>query len=137
MLVLLLLPLPPNVAKSVIHLCDALLFSLPHPNIPLSLFWTVFMLSAATFLIHLDDSWQSKLEFQGGSPNHLHARYVDEDRDRLLVKALACERNAWISGFNLAAWIVLHRYRSLLKRYYRLKDTVATTAATTAATKKE
>lgn len=56
MLALLLLPLPPKVAKSVITLCDAVLFSLPHPNVPLSLFWIVFGLSAATFLIFLDDS---------------------------------------------------------------------------------
>jgi hypothetical protein len=50
---LLLIPFPPRVAKAVIRVCDSFLFLQPHPNIPLSLFWCVLTLSAATFLIHV------------------------------------------------------------------------------------
>jgi hypothetical protein len=62
--------------------------------------------------------------------NTLHQQYKGreqrggtfEDKDRLLIKLLAEERNCWISGCCLALWIGVHRYRSLLKKYYRLED---------------
>lgn len=61
--------------------------------------------------------------------NQLHKQYrgkefgaTFEDRDRLLIKLLAEERNCWISGCCLTLWIGVHRYRSLLKKYYKLED---------------
>lgn len=42
--------------------------------------------------------------------------------DRSLARLMAEERNAWISGSALGLWIILHRYRNLLKKYHRLLD---------------
>ena len=61
--------------------------------------------------------------------NQLHKQYrgqshqsTFEDRDRLLIRLLAEERNSWISGCCLTLWLGVHRYRSLLKKYYKLDD---------------
>lgn len=119
LLAMLLIPFPPKVAKAVISMCDSFLFLQPHPTVPLSLFWCVVTLSAVTFLLHMDNLTLLHAKYRGfghepGTPM--------EDRDRALIKLLAEERNCWICGCNLVLWVGVHRYRSLLKRYYRSED---------------
>jgi hypothetical protein len=42
--------------------------------------------------------------------------------DRTLARLMAAERNVWISGSAFGLWVILHRYRSMLKKYYRFID---------------
>src|SRR4051794_29719780 len=65
----------------------------------------------------MDEMNQLQRQYRGKEYNQTF-----EDKDRLLIKLLAEERNCWISGCCLALWIGVHRYRSLLKKYYRLQD---------------
>jgi hypothetical protein len=44
--------------------------------------------------------------------------------DRSLVRLMAEERNLWISGSALGLWILLHRFRNLLKKYHNEIDKV-------------
>jgi hypothetical protein len=116
LLMLLLLPFPQRVARAVIQLCDAFLFLQPHPQVPLSLFWIVFGISSLTFSVHMDELVRIQKEYRGFQQERF------EDRNRLQVKLLAEERNCWISGCCLTLWLGVHRYRSLLKKYYKLED---------------
>lgn len=121
LLTLLLVPFPPKVAKAVIRLCDSFLFWQPHPSVPLSLFWCVVTVSAVTFLLHMDNLNKLHNDYRGGE-RHVSTGSVVEDRSRVLIKLLAEERNCWICGCNLLLWIGVHRYRNLLKAYYRSQD---------------
>jgi hypothetical protein len=40
----------------------------------------------------------------------------------VLIKLLAEERNCWIAGCCFTLWFGVHRYRSLLKKFYKLQD---------------
>eukprot|EP00514_Thraustochytrium_sp_LLF1b_P005347 CAMPEP_0184527048 /NCGR_PEP_ID=MMETSP0198_2-20121128/10987_1 /TAXON_ID=1112570 /ORGANISM="Thraustochytrium sp., Strain LLF1b" /LENGTH=73 /DNA_ID=CAMNT_0026918675 /DNA_START=315 /DNA_END=536 /DNA_ORIENTATION=- len=44
------------------------------------------------------------------------AKSIGGNISQALVKLLAAERNMWISACALGLWVVLHRYRSLMKR---------------------
>ncbi|KAH9260716.1 hypothetical protein BASA81_001183 [Batrachochytrium salamandrivorans] len=121
LLALLLIPFPPKVAKVVIRLCDSFLFWQPHPAVPLSLFWCVVTVSAVTFLLHMDNLNKLHNDYRGGE-RHVNTGSVVEDRSRVLIKLLAEERNCWICGCNLMLWVGVHRYRNLLKAYYRSQD---------------
>lgn len=68
-------------------------------------------------MVHLDEMNQLHKQYKGREEGRTF-----EDKDRLLIKLLAEERNCWISGCCLALWIGVHRYRSLLKKYYKLED---------------
>ena len=62
---------------------------------------------------------------RGSTEEYQQAKEVGGDRHRSHVKLLAEQRNAWISGFAFVLWVILHRYRSLLKQNYRLQDKLA------------
>jgi len=49
LLFLLMLPVPRQLQKHIVKMCDVLLFWRPHPHIPLSLFYCVLLLSFLTF----------------------------------------------------------------------------------------
>lgn len=100
--------------KKIIKLCDTVLFCQPHPYIPISLFWCVLILSFVTFI-------EMYLDLQSVREEYQSAKRVG-NFDRSLARLMAEERNAWISGSALGLWILLHRYRSLLKKYHRLLD---------------
>ena len=111
---LLILPLPNSFIKKIIQLCDAVLFWNPHPYVPISLFWCVLILSLATFAEMYTGLQTVRSEYESAKRAGNY--------DRALVNLLAEERNAWISGSALGLWIILHRYRNLLKKYHRLVD---------------
>ena len=108
LLALLLLPLPGSVRKAVVGLTDAVLFMKPHPGLGLSLFWLALALSVATFASSMQ-ALGERAETYNEAKHHGHGPDA-------LVKLLAAERNAWISGCAVALWVILHRHRSLIKR---------------------
>jgi hypothetical protein len=113
LIALLILPFPHKVNRAVVGLCDAVLFWNPHPSIPgLSLFWLVFLIGGITFLAVLEEL-KSRVD-----------DYYTHKTERGLVSLLAAERNAWISGCFTTLWVILHRYRSLLKKYHNLREQV-------------
>jgi len=120
LLALLLAPLPSTFGKSLIQLCDAILFHQPHPNVPLSIFWLVFCICTVTFVANFDELLKTQHEYHRG--HHHHHQESFEDRDRLRIQLLADERNCWIAAACWGLWVCLHRYRSLLKRCYKLED---------------
>jgi hypothetical protein len=114
LLTLLVLPFPLPVTKLIIRWCDKLLFWRPHPHIPLSLFWCVLALSFLTFAETFSDMGQAWTEY--------HESKKAGRSDRTLIRLMAEERNAWISGFAFVLWVLLHRFRNLLKQNHRLID---------------
>ena len=114
LLLLLVLPLPILITKKIINVCDAILFCKPHPYIPISLFWCVLILSFFTFYETYVDMKMAYVEY--------HSAKLVGNFDRALVRLMAEERNAWISGFAFVLWALLHRYRNLLKKYFDLID---------------
>ena len=116
LLTLLVLPLPIFMTKKIINVCDLFLFCRPHPYIPISLFWCVMILSLITFFETYADMKQASIDY-------VSSRKAG-NFDRSLVRLMAEERNAWISGFATVLWVLLHRFRNLLKKYYNLMDSV-------------
>ncbi len=111
---LLIIPFPTDVTKKIIKLCDAILFFQPHPYVPISLFWCVLILSFVTFA-----EMYSRL--QTIRQEYYFAKRAGSS-DRVLARLMAEERNVWISGSAFGLWIILHRYRNLLKKYHKLQD---------------
>ena len=66
----------------------------------------------------LDELNKLTKEYRGEKDFH-KGNIPVEDRDRLLIKLLAEERNCWIAGSCVFLWIGVHRYRSLLKKYLK------------------
>lgn len=116
LLALLLLPLPGKVHRAVVHLCDTILFLEPHPDIKLSLFWLILLLAGTTFIVQLNTMNDYKKVYK-------RVKESGGEKEDALIDLLASERNVWISGAAFCGWLILHRYRSLLKKYYRLEDT--------------
>lgn len=114
LLFLLLVPLPHGARRGVVALSDAVLFSRPHPHLALSLFWLVFLLSLTTFVLVVDEMRQVSAQYR-------EAR-GEVRTTELKIKLLAEERNAWISACCMTLWLVVHRFRNLLKKYYQTVD---------------
>jgi hypothetical protein len=97
-------------------MCDAVLFCQPHPYpyLPISLFWCVLILSFVTFAEIYLGLHSIKEEYQSAKKAG--------NFDRSLARLMTEERNVWISGSTLGLWIILHRYRSLLKKYQGIVD---------------
>ena len=115
LLLLLVAPFPRPVQRFVVSLCDSVLFWQPHPNVPLSFFWVVLLLSVLTFVAVAQDMMELHAAYHSGAPKS----------ERVLIKLLAEERNAWISGCCAALWVGLHRYRSLLKKLHAAHEQAA------------
>mmetsp|Transcript_4859 Transcript_4859/g.6150 ORF Transcript_4859/g.6150 Transcript_4859/m.6150 type:complete len:145 (+) Transcript_4859:103-537(+) len=115
LLTLLLLPLPTSIHVGVIRLADSILFLKPHPNLELSLFWLCFGLSCFT-LFSAYQSYDNNKEVYYNVKNH------GGHQPHALVKLMAAERNVWISTLGCALWLILHRYRSLMKRCFRAES---------------
>jgi hypothetical protein len=111
---LLIIPFPTRVTKQIIKLCDAVLFCQPHPYVPISLFWCVLILSFFTFT-------EMYLGLQSIREEYQSAKKAG-NFDRSLAKLMAEERNVWISGSAFGLWVILHRYRSLLKKYHNILE---------------
>lgn len=108
LLLLLMTPLPRSLQKSVVNLCDGVLFWQPHARVPLSLFSLVVGISALTLLVVLQDLFTLREQYEA-SP---------DKPERTLVRILAEERNAWISASCIALWSIAHRFRSLMRKYH-------------------
>ena len=115
LMILLILPFPDFITKQIIKLCDGFLFCQPHPYIPLSLFSCVLIISLVTFI-------EMQMELQQVNEQYIFAKRGG-NFDKSLIKLMAEERNAWISGSALGLWILLHRYCTLLKKYHKIGET--------------
>lgn len=112
LLTLLLLPFPPSVGQMVVKVCDTFLFVHPHPQIPMSLFWVIFLNCVSVLYVNYQDMVIARLGYAAEKARGHHYK----ERDRWLVKVLAKQRNFWASFCVLMMWVMLHRYRSLLKK---------------------
>mmetsp|Transcript_15737 Transcript_15737/g.17766 ORF Transcript_15737/g.17766 Transcript_15737/m.17766 type:complete len:148 (-) Transcript_15737:219-662(-) len=119
---LLLLPLPISVHKGVISLTDSILFLRPHPHIHISLFWLCFGVSVVT----LFSSYQA---YNDNKEVYYSVKHSGGHQSPALTKLMAAERNVWISLAASVLWLLLHRYRSLMKRCFRAEDFVAADAS--------
>ena len=108
LLMLLMTPLPRSLQKSVVNLCDGVLFWQPHASVPLSLYTLVVGISALTLLVVLQDLFTLRDQYAAST----------DKPERTLVRILAEERNAWISASCIALWSIAHRYRSLMRKYH-------------------
>jgi hypothetical protein len=114
MLAFLVLPLPKFISRRLVQATDALLFLRPHPHVPLSLFYCVLLLSFLTFAETMLDVRQVQEEYR-------MSKSAGGRSDKALIRLLAEERNAWISGFAFSLWVLLHRFRSVLKSHHKLE----------------
>uniref|UniRef100_A0A7S2S677 BAP29/BAP31 transmembrane domain-containing protein n=1 Tax=Mucochytrium quahogii TaxID=96639 RepID=A0A7S2S677_9STRA len=128
--VLLLLPLPRGVTTAIVHLCDSILFMQPHPGIGLSLFWLCFGVSCFTFFASFNSILEKKEVYDS-------VKMSGGNTSPALIKLLAAERNAWISGTACCLWLFLHRFRHLMKRTMYLEEQVEAGGTTAGDSKKK
>lgn len=112
LLALLLFPLPAGVQQGVLRLADRVLFFEPHPYVKVSVFWISFVVSLVTL-------FYSYQEYDERKDIYTSAKRGGGDQAQALIKLMAAERNCWISLTATGLWLILHRYRSLLKRCRR------------------
>ena len=72
------------------------------------------ILSLVTFFETYADMKQASTEY--------YASKKAGNFDRPLVRLMVEKRNAWISGFACVLWVLLHRFRNLLKKYHVLLE---------------
>ena len=90
-----------------------MLFTRPHPDVPLSMFMFVQMLSAVAFVDALNDVRKLKTQYD-------QAKYFSSG-DTAHIKLLGAQRNTWISGTGCGLWLILHRFRTLKKQLLDLE----------------
>ncbi|GBG26599.1 Hypothetical Protein FCC1311_028202 [Hondaea fermentalgiana] len=122
MLVLLLLPLPNKAQNVLVAITDKVLYLRPHPYVNLSLFWINLLVSLAAFAYAVFIMENSRKDYV--SAKHKGGIALEQR-----VRLLAAERNLWITGCSAGLWILLHRFRTLQKRYNTLYTQVAETKA--------
>lgn len=123
LLALLLFPLPSKVQESVVQLADSVLFFEPHPQVKISLFWLCFGVAAVTLYL----AYQ---EYDERKDIYLSVKRSGGQESPALVKLMASERNCWISLTATLLWLMLHRYRSLLKRCRKAESAIETVKKT-------
>lgn len=104
------LPLSPNIQRHVVKICDNFLFSHPHPSLNISLFWIIINISGLTLFTQYRKMTRARALFQ-------HVKLKGGNKKDSLIRLLAAQRNVWMAASGFFAWIFLHRYRSLLKKY--------------------
>mmetsp|Transcript_14438 Transcript_14438/g.25697 ORF Transcript_14438/g.25697 Transcript_14438/m.25697 type:complete len:129 (+) Transcript_14438:507-893(+) len=119
LLLLLLMPLPRKVQNVLVTVCDKMLFLRPHPYLNLSVFWLYLLISVGAFLFAV-------MSMHKAREHYVMVRGVAGDALEPRVKLLAAERNVWITGSAWVLWVLLHRFRSLQRRYNQLLDQVKT-----------
>lgn len=84
-------------------------------NFPFPLLYFVLMIATATFLDSAYVAQKKGLEYE-------EVKHKTGRGDDILPKKWRAERNAWIAGFSLTCWVVLLRYRNLLKEKCELEE---------------
>ena len=85
------------------------MFSRPHPDVPLSTFALVQLINTYAFA----DALQHLRTLQ---QRYARAKARGQSGEAQLISMLAGQRNTWITGCGLGAWLLLYRFRALLAK---------------------
>lgn len=115
LLFLLMFPFPQTIQKAFVGLCDAVLYLEPHPHFNISLFSLVLIISLVTLVIQVTATMEA-------AKLYAEVKKKGGEREEALANMLGTQRNVWISASAVCGWIILHRYRALLKKFYHLQE---------------